>query len=122
MTVASDPLMIIDTPVQDATVSAPFTISGWAVNRAASTGTGIDAIHVYAYPATGGSGALPGVGAVGLSRPDVGAALGAQFTNSGWSYTETSSGGGLTYDVVVYARSTVTGTFSVAAVVRITAH
>jgi hypothetical protein len=58
-------------------------------------------------------------GNTGGSRPDVGNVYGSQFTNSGHNLAASGLSSG-TYDVVVYAHSTVTGTFNQALVVRIT--
>ncbi len=123
LVVASDPLMVIDRPIMGAVVSAPFSLAGWAVDRAASSGTGVDAIHVYAYGVTNGVVGAPmflGVAALGGSRPDVAAALGAaRFTNSGYTYNVAGLVAGQ-YLLVAYARSAVTGTFNQARAVLVT--
>jgi hypothetical protein len=109
---ASDVVMSIDTPANWASVSGRFTVAGWALDRGAATGNGVDAVHVYAYP-NPGSGAAPlffGGVAVGGARGDVGAAFGAQFTNSGWGIANSLPAGN--YQLVAFAHSTVTGTFS----------
>ncbi len=119
VTVAADPLMALDTPGDNTTRSQPFQVSGWAVDRAAATGTGVDAVVVYAFRLSGsGTPTFASSAGLGGSRPDVGAIMGAQFANSGYSLTVS----GLTpgqYQVMVFARSTVTGTFN-AQVVNIT--
>jgi hypothetical protein len=43
----------LDTPATGSIVIGAFTVSGWALNRAVPSGTGVDAIHVYAFPAAG---------------------------------------------------------------------
>jgi hypothetical protein len=117
------PYVAIDTPGQNTTVTPPFTLSGWAVDTAAPTGTGIDAITVWAYPTT--SGAAPinvGSGAYGSSRPDIGTLFGdTRFTSSGYSLTVGAStlAAGV-YDLVVFAHSTVTSGYTATAVVRVT--
>ena len=93
-------------------------MAGWALDRAAAAGVGVDAVHVYAHPVAGGGPIFLGVATHGTARPDVGAVFGGQFTNSGFALTVGSLAPGL-YDLVVYARSTVTGVFF-ARVVRIT--
>ena len=50
-------LMVLDTPVFGEVVQ-PFVVAGWAIDLAAWSGTGVDAVHVWAYP-TPGSGATP---------------------------------------------------------------
>jgi hypothetical protein len=85
-------------------------------------GTGVDAIHVWAYPDPG-SGVPPvfvGTPTYGGPRGDVGAAFGdARFTASGYSLSVNTLASG-TYDLVVYTHSTVTNTFNNYRVVRIT--
>jgi hypothetical protein len=113
-TLGSDPLLTIDTPSDGGAVGPTFTVSGWALDRLATTGTGIDQVHVWAYPATGGAGVPLGAATYGQSRADVGAAFGSQFNNSGFTFTASGmSNGG--YTVTVYGRNTTTGTFNVAA-------
>src|SRR5205085_1481841 len=60
----------LDTPSPNQTTSQNLTIGGWAVDLGASTGTGVDAVHVYAYP-TSGPAILVGVATYGTSRPDI---------------------------------------------------
>jgi hypothetical protein len=101
----------IDTPGNGANVTQPFTVAGWAVDPSASSGTGVDAVHVYAQPAGGGAPIFLGVASYGGARADIGGIFGAQFTNSGWGLVA----GGLapgTYQVQAYAHSQVTGAFT----------
>jgi hypothetical protein len=107
----------MDQPLNQSTRprSAPLTISGWALDRGAATGTGVTDIHVWAFPAGGiGPGQFVGVATYGTPRQDVAAAFGqARFTNSG--YTLTVPGGALpagTYLLVAFGNSTVTGGFT----------
>jgi subtilisin family serine protease len=109
------PAMAVDTPFQGDTVNEVFTVSGWAVDRGASAGTGVDTLHVWAFPRSGGASRFVGVPTYGSPRPDIGDALGSRFTNSGFSLTASLTPG--TWDLVVYAHSTVTGTFN-----RVIAH
>jgi hypothetical protein len=102
----------IDTPLNNATVSGAFTVAGWAIDRGAATGSGVDAVHVYAYP-NPGSGAAPvflGSAGYGGARGDVANAFGAQFVNSGYGLSGSLAAG--TYLIVAHAHSTVTGAFS----------
>ena len=41
--------MWIDLPAQRASVTVPFVIAGWALDIGASTGSGVDAVDVWAY-------------------------------------------------------------------------
>jgi hypothetical protein len=104
--------IVIDTPVEGATLG-PVELRGWAIDRAAAQGTGVDTVHVWAYP-NPGSGAAPlfvGVATYGLPRPDVGAVFGEAFSNSGFSLTITTPRYGM-YQIVAFAHSTVTGSFT----------
>jgi fibronectin type III domain protein len=122
VTVRGRPWMAIDGPANLSVISGPFTVSGWALDRESASGPGVDSVHVYAFPVGTGGPAFLGVATYGTSRPDVALAFGdAKFTNSG--YELRVSGNALaagTYDIVVFARSTVTGTFNNARVTRIT--
>ena len=111
------PAMSVDTPANGATVRGDFVLAGWAIDRGAPAGTGVDALHVWAFPVAGGAPQWIGTPAYGGARGDVGAAYGAQFTPSAFSGVVRLTPG--TWDLVVYARSTVTGTFSDARVVRV---
>ena len=98
-----------------------FLISGWAVDTGAPSGTGIDAVHVYAFP-NPGSGAAPiflGVAAYGAERPDVASYKGgAQFTKSGYSLSVAGLQPG-NYLLAVFGHSTVTNSFSVSRTVSL---
>jgi glucose/arabinose dehydrogenase len=120
VTIAPSTRLTIDLPPNNSTVNQPFHLAGWAIDTAAPGGTGIDTIHVWAYPTTGGPPVFVGVPALGGGRPDVAAAFaGSRYTPSGYNM----AAGGLppgTYDLVVFAHSVVTNTFSAAQVVRVT--
>jgi hypothetical protein len=105
----SNLLAFIDTPANGSTVSQPFQVGGWAIDRGAPAGTGVDSVHVYAFPNPGSGAAGIFLGSTyGQPRPDVGAAFGGQFTNSGYNATANSLRAG-TYLIGVYAHSTVSG-------------
>jgi len=99
-------------------VSSSFEIAGWAIDEAAKTGTGIDAVHVWAYPATGAAPIFLGVAKYGDARPDIAALFGDEFLPSSYSLGVHDLAPG-TYDVVVYPHSAVTGDFHGAKVVRV---
>jgi subtilisin family serine protease len=103
--------MSLDGPSNGADVTVPFAVAGWALEPTAASGTGVDAIHVWAFPLSGGSATFLGAAPYGVARPDVGAAFGPQFTNSGFSLSASSLGPG-GYTVVAYAHSARTGTFA----------
>ncbi len=120
ITLLASTLMSIDAPPGGASRSQPFFVSGWAIDRSAVAGPGVDAIHIWAYPVgVSGGPFFAGAGGYGAERGDVGAAFGSQFTNSGYNTYITGLAAG-TYDLVVYAHSTVSGTFNQAQVVRVT--
>ena len=103
---ATRPVMTIDAPT--ATVGPHFTVRGWALDQGAGATVGVDAIHTYAVPASGGAAVFLGATAPGVSRWDVAAVYGARFINSGYTLDVS----GLTpgdYTLVVYARSSQSG-------------
>ena len=117
---AGGPMMALDEPANGSVCQQPCPLSGWAIDSSAASGTGIDAVHVYAFPAAGGAGRLVGVAQYGTSRPDVGAALGARFTNSGYRMMVRGLAPG-TYALYAYGHSVVTNSFSVAKGTTVTA-
>lgn len=108
----------IDTPVPGTEVESTVIIAGWAFDRGAARGTGIDAVHVWAYPAAGVAPVFLGAATYGGIRPDVGAAFGDRFDASGFSLNVTLPPG--TYDIAVFPHSTVSREFASAKVVRVT--
>jgi hypothetical protein len=110
---ASTPTVAIDLPGPNAVLNRDMLVSGWSLDVGSSSGTGIDTLHVYAYP-NPGSGAAPyflGVASYGTARQDLANANGARFLNSGYSLPVSGLSPGV-YDIVVFARSTMTNTFS----------
>jgi len=99
-------------------VSSSFTIAGWAIDEAATTGTGIDTVHVWAYPASGANPIFLGIADYGDARPDIGALFGEQFANASYSLDINDLAPGV-YDLVVYPHSAVSGDFHGAQVVRV---
>lgn len=111
VTPPSTPRMWVDTPSTNATVGQTFTVGGWALDLASSSGPGVAAVHVWAYPAAGGGPQLFGVAQYGANRPDVGSYAGnARFGPSGFAATGTLPVGD--YTLAVFALSTVTNTFN----------
>jgi hypothetical protein len=114
---------VIDTPRADDAGNLPadasFTIAGWAIDEAAAQGTGIDAVHVWAYSTAGGDPIFLGVAEYGDSRPDIAASFGEQFRGASYNLAVDGLSSG-EYDVVVYPHSAVTGDFHGAQVVRVT--
>lgn len=113
--------LVVDTPQSGSTVAGSFTVAGWAIDMAGADGSGVDAVDVWAYPvgAADSNPIFAGSAAYGGSRPDVGAIYGGAFEASAYDLSVTGLAPG-TYDLVVSARLTATGTFDVAEVVRVT--
>jgi hypothetical protein len=120
------PQVTIDTPAADARVAGRFVLAGWAIDLDETVGTGVDALHVWAYPRSrcGNSGAcnVPpiflGATAYGGNRPDVGAIYGDRFSASGYGLVVDGLETG-TYDIAVFAWSTARGGFVPAKTVRV---
>jgi len=106
----SHPLMWVDLPAQNQTLSQNILVAGWAVDTAAASGPGVDAVHVWAYPSDGSAPKFVGAAGLGGGRPDIGNWLGPQFGIAGFSVGGTLPPG--TYTLVVFAHSVVTGTFN----------
>jgi hypothetical protein len=116
---ASNAKMWVDTPSANANTSQNVTVSGWAIDLGASNGTGVDAVHVWAYPTSGGAPVAVGVAQYGIGRADIAAFAGnSRFAGSGFTVTGAVPPG--VYDVVAFAHSTVTNTFNNTTQVRIT--
>jgi hypothetical protein len=127
-TPASKPQLAVDTPTNNANVPAggfivnanvsgsDFLVSGWAADLGAASLTGVDGVVIWAFPTNGGSPIFAGWASYGWSRPDVGAAFGAQFTNSGYGLTVSNlpPGG---YVLEVSAHSTVNNSWNTPVVV-----
>src|SRR5438876_929662 len=70
----SDPRAELDAPADGSDIASSFTVTGWAVDLGASEGTGIDAVHVWAFPITGdgfGDATFLGAADLSISRPDI---------------------------------------------------
>jgi acyl-CoA thioesterase I len=119
VTVTSRVELSVDIPVPGTAVTQPFLAGGWAIDRDAPSGTGVDAVQLYALPPTGGPAILLGLASYGSARPDVGTAFGNRFTSSGWTLSATGLSPG-SYLLGVSARSTVTGVFENAGTIPIT--
>jgi hypothetical protein len=113
------PMMSIDTPGNGVAVSVGDDIGGWAIDRGAAGGTGVDAVHVWAFPVVGGSPLFVGAASLGSARADVAAAFGGRYTNAGYNLPLKGAPSGQWYDLMVFAHSTATGTFNQAKTVRI---
>src|SRR5262249_29783787 len=108
------PQLIVD-------IAGPI-VAGWAADLDSSADTGIDTIHVWAYPVTPAGGhAEPvwvDVAASGGRRPDVAGVYGDQFLFSGYGVRVDALPPG-TYDIALFPHSSLTHTFFPATVVRV---
>ena len=129
-TVSATSLMSVDLPGPEAVITdGGFGVAGWSIDRnvegVSPSGTGIDALHIYAYP-NPGSGTPPiflGLATLGTSRPDVASVYGSRYANSGYSLIVNRAALGLTpgvYSIAVHAHSSVSNSFNNIAVVRVT--
>jgi hypothetical protein len=116
--VTPGPYMVVESPVAGP-AGQPLEVRGWAVDGTGTTGTGVSAVHVWAFPAAGNPVFL-GEAAYGQSRPDVGAAHGSRFTPSGFSLRAPMVLPAGPWSIVVYAFSTVTGTFNNTSTIAVT--
>ena len=95
-------------------------IAGWALD---SGGTGIDsgveAVHIWAYPSDGGPPLFLGAAALRDPRPDVAAHFGARAALAVYHLTVSNLPVG-DYVVAAYAKSRVLSTFSAVAAIALT--
>jgi hypothetical protein len=94
-------------------------VAGWAADLDSQTDTGVDTLHVWAYPVDGTDPIFVGAVDYGGHRPDVAAVYGDRFLKSGYGIRIQGLSPGA-YDLAVFAYSTVTGGFVPAKTVRIT--
>jgi Viral BACON domain len=109
----------IDSPRAQQDVAQPFNVVGWAADLDAAAGTGIDTLHAWAYPLTGGPPVFLGVPAYGGVRPDVAAVHGDQFRDTGFGLVVQGLPHG-NYDLAVFPWSAVSGAFAPPKIVRVT--
>lgn len=104
----------LNLPYNNSTVSRPFTVSGWALDASSPTGTGVDTLHIYAYPSGGGPAIFLGVATYGVPRGDVGTWLqSSRFTPTGFTFSASGLSPG-NYLLAVFPHSSYTGTFGAA--------
>lgn len=104
-----------------AVAATAFELAGWAADLDSASDRGVDTVHVWAYKVDGGPPVDPiwlGVAAYGGERPDVAATFGDRFLRSGYGLIVQGLPSG-TYDIAVFAYSTVLGRFAPAKTVRV---
>ena len=80
---AKDTIVVaIDSPTEGAVLQGTVTLSGWAIDRESTRGSGVASVDVHVDGATG-----PRVAAatLGLRRDDIAAIFGTDFELSGWT-------------------------------------
>jgi hypothetical protein len=116
------PQTIIDVPSASASVGRAFYVGGWAADLDSTVDSGVNTVHVWAYPIDasghGGNPIFIGPATYGGARPDVAAVYGDRFANSGYGVIANTLPPG-TYDIAVFAYSTVVNNFTPAKVVRV---
>jgi len=116
----SGPLRLqTDAPARSAEVKPPFLVGGWALDTSAASGSGMDAVHVWATPLAG-SPTFLGAATLGAERPDVAAAFGAQFHSAGFNLVVNVPLAPGAYMLAVFGRRISTGTFDIVDQVPIT--
>ena len=110
--------VVIDAPHAQQELAQPFALGGWAADLDAASGSGIDTLHVWAYPLTGGAPVFLGTATHGGPRPDVAAIHGEEFRDSGYGLLVQGLVPGR-YDLAVFAWSNVSGAFVPGQAVRI---
>ena len=100
----SRPQVVIDTPTADSENSGDFIVAGWAVDPNATVGTGIDVIHLWAYPVSGQPPIFLGATPLTGERPDVEQIYGERARQSGYGFRITALAPG-TYDLAAFAWS-----------------
>jgi fibronectin type III domain protein/BACON domain-containing protein len=98
-------------------VAGPI-VAGWAADLDSPNDTGIDRLHVWAYPAGGGSPVFVGEASYGGERPDVAAVYGDRFRASGYGLRVEGLAPGA-YDLAIFAWSSAKHAWLPAKVVRL---
>ena len=119
LNVLAGPAMAIDVPASGAAAGQPLVVRGWAIDTAVTSGTGIDAVHVYATPA-GGAPVFLGAAEYGTSRPDVAQTYGTQFAASGFSLRAPMVLAPGAYTITAYGHSSASGAFNASHAVAVT--
>ena len=110
---AQNPVRLsVDMPSPNAMAAIPFVVAGWALDPTAASGTGVDAVHVWAFPSSGGAPIFLGSATMGQTRSDVGSYFGAQFTTAGFGLQVTRALAPGLYNVQVFAHQQSTASWA----------
>jgi hypothetical protein len=112
ITFARQVIITLNPPAAGSTTYRGAKLGGWALDLAAAGGTGVEAIHVWAFPnpGSGQAAVFVGVATLGIERPDVGAIFGSQFDHAGYELLLPALPQG-NYLFVAYPHSAITGVF-----------
>ena len=113
-------LVITDVPLASATVTIPFRIAGWAIDRAAAADAGVDAVQIWASAGGTAPEIFLGAAAIHGLRPDVALAYGPQFSTSGYDLLVTTPLPVGSYQIQVFARNARTREYGAATVITVT--
>src|SRR5260370_41117167 len=106
------PQVLIDAPAPGPANAASLFVGGWAADLDSAVESGVDAVHVWAYPINAAepydAPILLGAATYGGARPDVAAIYGERFGHTGYGIRVDGLAPG-TYDLAVFAYSTVKG-------------
>src|SRR5205814_10234077 len=107
-TVVIELRIAVDAPVAHDTLTLPFLVSGWAINRTDGAGPGVDLVDVWAYPGDGTAPRYLGMASYGIERDDVAAAMGFKYDASGFALAVRDLTPG-DYQLAIFAHRTVEG-------------
>lgn len=116
---SADVQTAIDSPIAG-DIDSTFVVTGSALDRRATSGSGIDAIQVWAYPNPGSEmePVFLGEATLGVARADLGSSDGGRAAAAGYELVVQGLVSGV-YTLAVYPHSAVTGQFEPAALVRV---
>ena len=109
VTPSNDAMMALELPA-DGPIDQPFVAVGWALDRMASSDSGIDYVEVWARRLDGSNSARSLGRATRTTRDDIAGVFGSQFLQSGFTLTVRGLVPG-PYEIVAYAHSPVTQRF-----------
>jgi hypothetical protein len=113
-------LLMVDVPLASATVTIPFRVSGWAIDRAAAADAGVDAVQIWAFAGGAAPPIFLGAATINHARPDVAAAYGPQYAASGYDLQVIAPLPVGSYQIQVFARNARTREYGAAMVLTVT--
>src|SRR5262249_26937411 len=95
---AGRPYLEIDSPTTGAAVATPFLFAGWAIDTDSAVTSGVDAVHLWAYPSSGAAPIFLGVASYGGYRWDVSSLFDPASCPNPSRYLTTALGPATIYD------------------------